>query len=145
MLHNDKWTELVGLLERGLHSLPTSEWRPDLRPEATFDQKWNALRRVEFHDTKGLTEAIDGWLDTQEWQPILSDKHVYCLRNRLFAAWFYARHIPFGAPGSETLLPFPPASVREVCRWYLVKWYERHGMLLLAEGNLPETYDYGRN
>ena len=145
MAHNDKWTELVGLLEKGLHSLPTSNWRPDLRREASFDAKLDALGRVEFHDTTGLNEAIDVWLDTQDWKPSLSAKHLYCLRNRLFVSWFFARHIPFASPNSETLIPFPLCNIRDACHWYLVEWYERRGMLLLAEGQLPDTFDYGRN
>lgn len=145
MLDNEKRTELVGILEKSLNSLPHSDWRPTLRPEATFDQKIDALGRVEFREIEKLTSLIDEWVKTGEWQPSLSPEHIYCLRNRLFAAWFFARHIPFGMPDSETLIPFPPCSVGELCRWYLVDWYEGRGMLLLAEGQLPDTYDYGRN
>ena len=145
MLQNEKWIELVALLWAGLGDLPQSDWRPDLRLAITDDQKFDALVALEFHDTKGLTEAIDGWLTTQEWPPDLSAKHLYCLRNRLFVSWFFVRHIPFASPGSETLIPFPEIPVVEACRWYLGKWYECHGMSLVAEGNMPDTFDYQRN
>jgi hypothetical protein len=145
MLHNDKWLEVVSLLEKGLRSLPVSRWKPDLRPEATFDQKYDTLGRIEFADIAGLTRSIDIWLQQGQWVDSLSPEHVYCLRNRFFVSFFYARHIPFSSPHTETIIPFPPLSVRDIVRWYVVEWYEQHGMLLIAEGELPDTHDYRWN
>jgi hypothetical protein len=107
---------------------------------------------MAFDDREGQVAAIDDWLKTREWQSSLSPMHLYCLRSRLFSAWFFARHIPFphmpeeaARLQEETLIPFPTLAIEKVFLWYLTEWYEGHGMFLLAEGQLPDTFDYQRN
>jgi hypothetical protein len=148
MPDNTKWTELVALLEEGLEALPASDWLPELYMESSVEAKIDVLGRLELSEAEALSAAIDNWLDTQAWQSPLSPKQIYCPRNRFFVSFYYARHIPSMPPKtaySDTIIPFPELPLVEVCRWYLIQWYETHGMFLLAEGHLPENFDYGRN
>jgi hypothetical protein len=78
-----------------------------------------------------VAAAIDAWTSDGRWPDDLSDGARHCIRMRLNAAADFV-YLLFDSRAPAQFLSAPDCSDREVLRWLLTDWWDRHGRWFFA-------------